>query len=239
MYFHEYYFNDEYYKRELLNGPNIVLYLKDSIVDTPGSLGLLLNKLTQMFPDDLDISNGVPRFNIRASKNVYFSLGGGNQFKFSKKLIENKKIPLEYKNIIKLADKEKLTEQQFNKLNEYSLYISGHSVLELDYSYEYKKNKILSYLLLLPNKYNSFEQLFNDQLLFKDNPRKFITFEDFLSKNRDIFPVIPFYLTSLGKIVEKDEIVEEEYENKDVKILNKYIKYKEKYLNLKYNNTYK
>ena len=139
-YFEEYIFKDKIYKRELLNGPNIVLYLKDSIVDTPGSLGLLLNKLIKMFPDDLDISNGVPRFNIRASKNVYFSLGGDNQFKFSKKLIENKKIPLEYKNIIKLADKEKLTEQQFNKLNEYSLYISGHSVLELDYSYEYKKN---------------------------------------------------------------------------------------------------
>lgn len=222
-YFNEYYFNDEYYKRELLNGPNIVLYLKDSILDTPGSFGLLLDKLTKMFPDDLDISNGVPRFNIRASKNVYFSLGGGNQFKFSKKLIENKKIPLEYQNIINFADKMNLTEQQFNKLNEYSLYISGHSVLKLDYD-RYIKNNILSYLLLLPNSYNSFEQLFNDQLLFKDYLRKFITFEDFLSKNRDIFPVIPFLLTSVGKIVEK-------------KIwLNKYIKYKKKYLNLKNNN---
>ena len=60
-------------------------------------------------------------------------------------------------------------------------------------------------MLLLPNEYNSFEQLFNDQLLFKDYSRKFITFEDFLSKNRDIFPMIPFYLTSAGKIVKKKE----------------------------------
>lgn len=226
-YFNEYYFNDEYYKRELLNAPNIVLYLKNSIVDIPGSLGLLLNKLIQMFPDDLDISNGVPRFNIRASKNVCFSLGGENRDKFSKRLIENKKIPLEYQKIINFANNMNLTEQQFKKLNEYSLNISGHSVLKLDYD-KYTKNNILSYLLLLPNEYNSFENLFNDQLLFKDYPIKFITFEDFLSKNRNIFPIIPFYLTSEGKIEEKI---------KDIKWVNKYIKYKEKYLNLKYYNT--
>jgi hypothetical protein len=188
LYFEEYNFKDKIYKRELLNPPNIVIYLKTKIRHEQGGLSLILNKLTQMFPDDLLISDGVSRFNIRFSKNVFFSLGGDNQYKFDKDLVNHKIIPLEYQTIINIANDIELTSAQYNKLNEYSTYISGHEVLKY-HNGKYKPNNIISYLNLLPVDYNSFQELFEDNLLFDEGLIRFTPLPEFLLNNDNIFPL--------------------------------------------------
>jgi hypothetical protein len=186
-YFEEYNFKDKIYKRELLNPPNIVIYLKNEI-RYEGKLSEILNKLIEMFPDDILISHGVPRFNIRAGKNVCFSLGGDNQYKFDKDLVNDKIIPLEYQIIINMANDIELTTNQYDKLNEYSINISGHQVLKYDMG-RYVPNNIISYLNLLPIKYRSFEELFDDNLLFNYGLIRFTTLPQFLLNNDTIFPV--------------------------------------------------
>jgi hypothetical protein len=200
--FEEYYFKDNIYKRELLNPPNIVFYLKESIIKytNPGALSLLLNKLVEMFPDHLPISNGVPRFNIRVNKNVCFSIGGNNESKFDKELVNDKSIPLEYQTIINMSNDMELTTDQFDKLNEYSVNISGHHVLKYDQG-RYIPNNILSYLNLLTIQYKSFEELFQDSLLFNYGLVKFISLKEFLINNISIFPmsIINKYCPNLQK----------------------------------------
>jgi hypothetical protein len=189
-YFDEYNFKDNVYKRELLNAPNIIFYLRKSIINysEPGSLGKLLDRLIQMFPDHLDISNGVSRFNIKTSKNVCFSIGGDNEYKFDRDLVKDKIIPIEYQTIINIANDFDLTSNQYDKLNEYSINISGHQILKYE-SGKYLANNILSYRNLLTTQYSSFEELFNDSLLFNNHPIRFITLKQFLLQNIEIFPM--------------------------------------------------
>lgn len=211
-YFEEYNFKDNVYKRELLNPPNIVFYLKMSIINytQPGALSLLLNKLIQMFPDESPISYGVPRFNIRASKNVCFSVGGDNEYKFDKQLVNDKIIPLEYQTIINIANDFDLTRNQYEKLNEYSINISGHSVLKHEQG-RYIPNNILSYRNLLTRQYKSFEELFHDNLLFNNELVRFITLKEFLLDNITLFPmsIINKYYPTIsngGKLSRKNGI---------------------------------
>jgi hypothetical protein len=210
--FEEYNFKDNVYKRELLNPPNIVFYLKISIINytQPGALSLLLNKLIQMFPDESPISYGVPRFNIRANKNVCFSVGGNNESKFDKELVNDKIIPLEYQTIINIANDFDLTRNQYEKLNEYSINISGHSVLKHEQG-RYIPNNILSYRNLLTTQYKSFEELFNDGLLFNYGLVRFITLKEFLLDNIRLFPmsIINKYYPTIsngGKLSRKNVI---------------------------------
>jgi len=184
-FFEEYNFKDKIYKRELLNPPNIVIYLKTE-VRMEQRLSIILNKLIQMFPDHLFVSNGVPRFNIRAGKNVFFSLGGDNQYKFNKNLVTDKIVPMEYQTIINMSRDYNLTREQFNKLNEYSENLTGHHVLKYEQG-RYLENNILSYLNLLPSKYNSFEELFDDSLLFQYRLIPFTTLIQFLLDNDKLF----------------------------------------------------
>ena len=184
-YFEEYNFKDKIYKRELLNPPNIVIYLKTE-VRIEERVSIILNKLIQMFPDHLLLSYGVPRFNIRAGKNVFFSLGGDNQYKFNKNLVKDKITPMEYQTIINMSKDYNLTREQFNKLNEYSENLTGHHILKYDQG-RYLENNILSYLNLLPSKYNSFEELFEDSLLFKYRLIPFTTLIEFLLANDKLF----------------------------------------------------
>ena len=141
-----------------------------------------------MFPDESPISNGVPRFNIRASKNVCFSVGGDNEYKFDKQLVNDKIIPLEYQTIINIANDFDLTRNQYEKLNEYSINITGHSVLKYEQE-RYIPNNILSYRNLLTTQYKSFEELFHDNLLFNNGLVRFITLKEFLLDNITLFPM--------------------------------------------------
>jgi hypothetical protein len=191
-YFNNYTFLETIYKRELLIAPNIVLYM-DKSVEKDGKLGMILNELCNMFPDELNISNGVPRFNIRINNNIFFSLDGDNEYKFDRELLLDKIIPHEYQTIINISKLHMLTAQQCDKLNEYSEYLSGHSLLNFEDG-RCIQNNILSFLILLPTKYKSFYELFNDTNLFDNdalqimgNNIKFLSIEEFLIKNYSIF----------------------------------------------------
>jgi hypothetical protein len=82
------------YKRELLKMPNIVFYLKSGIVVKD-----LVDALRALFPDKYDISTGdVPRFNMRLTNHLFFSVGGGNQFKYGS---QADYCPAEYELILK------------------------------------------------------------------------------------------------------------------------------------------
>jgi hypothetical protein len=211
-YFEKYQMNTVEYKRELLNQPNIVIFLKQNIKENHGSFGKILSKLIQMFPDSLDLSNGIPRFNIKASNNIFFSLGGHNQTKFSRNLLKDRQIPYEYQQIIKIKDN--VTIEQCNILNEYSLEISGHNVLKEENG-KILENNINSYKLLLTPPYRSFYQLFSDPILFSNYEYdKFMNINDYLEQNNITDP--------------------SNWVNVGGSIKNKYLKYKNKYLNLKY-----
>lgn len=191
-YFYQYTFLDNSYKRELLNAPNIVFYM-DDIVEKEGKLGMVLNQLCNMFPDNLNISNGIPRFNIRINNNIFFSLDGDNEFKFDRELLLDKIMPYEYQTIINISKLHMLTEQQCNKLNEYGEYLSGHTLLKFEEG-RCIPNNILTFLIILPTNYKSFYELFNDTNLFDydalqilGNNINFLSIEQFLINNYNMF----------------------------------------------------
>lgn len=147
--------NGNLYKRELLTAPNIVFYISKHVQN----INELINKLKCLFPDNLDITNGFPRFNIRLTKNIFFSVGGDNGTKFENRDLDNEEIPLEYKYIIDKYDKVNINE--CIKLNEYSKNLTDHDILILNKNKDkYVLNNIISYYSIIsPSK--SFEYVFN------------------------------------------------------------------------------
>jgi hypothetical protein len=155
-----YSFEGKEYKRELLTSPTIVFYLtkyKDQL-----NMNKLINELKCLFPDHLDITNGFPRFNIRLTKNIFFSVGGNNNKKFTKSLIKKKYIPSEYKYILDKYDKVDINECK--RLNEYSKNLTDHDILILNEG-KYIPNNITSYYMLI--KGDSFKHTFKSYELDK------------------------------------------------------------------------
>jgi hypothetical protein len=148
-----YLFEKKEYKRELLQSPNIVFYLSKYIVLS--NINKLINELKCLFPDNLDISNGFPRFNIRLTKNIFFSIGGNNNDKFDRRLLKKENIPSEYKYILDNYDKVDINECK--RLNEYSKNLSDHDILILNEG-KYIPNNITSYYMLTNG--SSFKELF-------------------------------------------------------------------------------
>ena len=124
------YTHDEHeYKRELLGTPNIVFYLK------PGaSVRSVADTLCALFPDSLDLTMHVPRFNMRLNNNVYISFGGHNTRKVNLKSLH---IPDEYRHILESGNPA---------LGHISKRFSGHTLLN-----DGTPNNILSYQKLIPN----------------------------------------------------------------------------------------
>ncbi len=125
------------YRREVLNPPNIVFYLKNnadikSIVDT----------LCELFPENDEVTFGVPRFNMRLNRNVYISFEGHNEKKYDLKQLFT---PKEY---------ERILETKNPAYNELSHMFSGHTLMLPDGS----KNNIQSYKKLIRR--GSFEELY-------------------------------------------------------------------------------
>jgi hypothetical protein len=139
-----YFINCKEYKRELLTSPNIVFYLSAYI--DPQNINKLINKLKSLFPDNLDITNGFPRFNIRLTKNIFFSVGGDNNPKFSLRSVDKDNIPLEYKYILDIYDKVDINECK--KLNDYSKNLTDHDILILNDG-KYIPNNITSYYYII------------------------------------------------------------------------------------------
>jgi hypothetical protein len=159
-----YYINCKEYKRELLPSPNIVFYL--SIYIEPQNINKLINKLKCLFPDNLDITNGFPRFNIRLTKNIFFSVGGDNNPKFSLRSVNEDNIPLEYKYILDIYNKVDINE--CTKLNDYSKNLTDHDILILNDG-KYIPNNITSYYYIIKNSSSKdFFKSFSSIPSFKD-----------------------------------------------------------------------
>jgi hypothetical protein len=136
-------FQNGIYKRELLNAPNIVFYLKSN-----ANIKEVADRLCALFPDGLRLTQGVPRFNTRLNDNVYISFGGGNEHKFQ---VKDMNIPPEYQAILQSGDP---------KNNTLSERFSGHTLLNDDGS----TNPILSYTRLLDG-VSSFRELYTQHNL--------------------------------------------------------------------------
>jgi len=132
------------YKRELLGTPNIVFYLK------PGAnIKTVADTLCALFPDSLDLTMYVPRFNTRLNNNVYISFGGHNTHKVNFRSLH---VPDEYRRIL---------ESRNPVLGLISKRFSGHTLLNDDGT----PNNILSYQKLIPS--GSFHALYAEHGLEK------------------------------------------------------------------------
>ena len=130
-------YHDSEYKRELLGTPNIVFYLK------PGAnVKSVADTLCALFPDRLDLTMHVPRFNMRLNNNVYISFGGHNTHKVN---LRELYVPDEYRRIL---------ESRNPALGPISKRFSGHTLLKDDGT----PNNILSYQKLIPR--GSFREIY-------------------------------------------------------------------------------
>jgi len=139
--------NGKEYRRELLNPPNIVIYIREDVTLRGSILRPLVSKLTELFPDDHNVSVGVPRFNIRLNKNIFFSTGGGNEFKYG---ATDTFLPTEYDILIKTPELH-ATHAIFSK------YLTGHDIIE-----DGRINNISSY-----------NNIFSEKTSFKDQFERF------------------------------------------------------------------
>ena len=123
-----YHMGNTEYKRELLIAPNIVFYLtKDANVKG------VVDILCGLFPDNLELTMGVPRFNMRLNNNVYISFEGNNEDKYS---LQNRYVPPEYRRILQSKNPKYINiSQRF----------SGHTIMNPDGS----ENNIQSYQKLI------------------------------------------------------------------------------------------
>jgi hypothetical protein len=140
------------YKREELNMANIVFYLKGKLV-----VKELIDELYRLFPDEYDISNGkVPRFNMRLSDNLFFSVGGNNQTKYDH---SSEYLPREYDIILKSSGLR-------HSHAIWSRYLTG-----TDICVNGEENNIRSYLRIIPA--DSFRDTFNRNGLIEYYDRSF------------------------------------------------------------------
>jgi hypothetical protein len=131
------------YKREQLNMPNIILYIRSEITD----IKPLVDALVELFPNDYTISTGdIPRFNMRINNNVCFSVGGGNEHKYALR----GSIPAEYAVLLKNPD-------LCQPYDRFSKYLTGHDIFNEDCS----QNNIKSYNNIFAKEYRSFQNVFN------------------------------------------------------------------------------
>lgn len=117
------------YRREVLNSPNVVFYLKDK-----AHVKKIADILCGLFPEKYLLSLGVPRFNMRLNRNVYISFGGNNEGKFN---LNELYVPKEYARIL---------ETKNPVYNELSHMFSGHTLMH----YNGNENNIQSYKKLIP-----------------------------------------------------------------------------------------
>jgi hypothetical protein len=153
------------YKRELFAAPNIVIY-----VQYGASIISIIQLLAELFPDNNAVSHiMIPRFNIRINSNICFSVGGDNHVKYDN-LTDyiNTNIPEEYKQILDLCGKYKLSRKQCKILNKYSFYLSGHKILYYTGD-ECVPNSILSYKGIIGNA-GSFRSVFEKYELLEYYP---------------------------------------------------------------------
>lgn len=156
------------YRREVLNSPNVVFYLKPLNTQSY-DIRLLVDKLCGLFPNTMAISFGIPRFNIRVNNNVCISIGGNNQHKFDADVSH---IPEEYRYIIDHPEK-----CEYRML---SRYLTGHDIL-LEVPSKCILNNIKSYEKVLSPDMRSFKQAFDSVRLS--------SYYDDIFANLDLAPI--------------------------------------------------
>jgi len=125
------------YRREVLNPPNVVFYLKNN-----ADIKSIADTLCCLFPERYDVTFGVPRFNMRLNRNVYISFEGHNERKYD---LNQLFTPKEYQRILETKNQD---------YNELSHKFSGHTLMLPDGS----ENNIQSYKKLI--KGDSFEEIY-------------------------------------------------------------------------------
>jgi hypothetical protein len=209
--FEKYIFEGKEYKREIKTSPNLVFYLSNDV-----NVKDVIDALYELFPDTeklnyKKISNGfIPRHNFRLTQNICISIGGDNQYKNDySKLNEtyiDENIPIEYKEIIDIANTYVLTEEQCDLFNEYTNTISGHDLLTYENG-ECGINNILSYKGIINNK-RSFNNVFQELNLldyyeqFYNNPN-FILFKKNIKEKSPLKPLSAGYKLKTNKKISK------------------------------------
>jgi len=206
--FEKYIFDGKEYKREIKNSPNFVFYLSSDV-----NVKNVIDALYMLFPDTADlnfksISSGfIPRHNFRITENICMSIGGDNEYKndyskpYFKELYIDDNIPSEYREIIDIANKYVLSEEQCILFNKYTDTISGHHLLTYENG-ECSLNNILSYKGIIGNK-RSFNNLFQEVNLL-DYYEKFYNNSDFILLKKNIIETSPLKPISAGyKLIKK------------------------------------
>jgi len=206
--FEKYIFDGKEYKREIKNSPNFVFYLSSDV-----NVKNVIDALYMLFPDTADlnfksISSGfIPRHNFRITENICMSIGGDNEYKndyskpYFKELYIDDNIPSEYREIIDIANKYVLSEEQCILFNKYTDTISGHHLLTYENG-ECSLNNILSYKGIIGNK-RSFNNLFQEVNLL-DYYEKFYNNSDFILLKKNIIETNPLKPISAGyKLIKK------------------------------------
>ena len=138
------YVRDKPYRREILKAPIVVIYLKPLSRDGRPTYDpkLLIDELCRLFPDTMQLSFGIPRFNMRVNDNVCISIGGNNETKFDN---GTPHLPAEYRYILDHPEK-----CEYRML---SRYLTGHDIL----TEGCEVNNITSYEKVLPATMGSFK----------------------------------------------------------------------------------
>jgi hypothetical protein len=132
------------FKREIVNASTLVFYLKTM---KDNNYKPLIDRLIQLFPDEYNLSDKLPRYNMRLTNTINFSIGGNNEGKYKLSYLN---IPLEYQLIL---SNEKL--RQTHKL--FPRYVSNHTIINDDNTV----NNILSYSIFLPQDCKSIKQAYS------------------------------------------------------------------------------
>jgi hypothetical protein len=231
--FENYMFNGKEYKREIVSPPTVVFYIANGV-----NIKNIIDLLYELLPDSENlnhkkISNGVmPRFNFRVTENICISVGGDNQNKNNirqaafHQIYNDTNIPSEYTEIINIAKRYILNQEQCNLFNKYTNNISGHDLLKYEDG-QCSVNNILSYKGIIGNK-GSFLNVFQ-QLNLLDYYEKLYNTPEFNMFKQNVIETSPTKPLSAGYKINKI--------NKNKKLSKRLSDKQKKYMSKKHKKT--
>jgi hypothetical protein len=231
--FENYMFNGKEYKREIVSPPTVVFYIANGV-----NIKNIIDLLYELLPDSENlnhkkISNGVmPRFNFRVTENICISVGGDNQNKNNirqaafHQIYNDTNIPSEYTEIINIAKRYVLNQEQCNLFNKYTNNISGHDLLKYEDG-QCSVNNILSYKGIIGNK-GSFLNVFQ-QLNLLDYYEKLYNTPEFNMFKQNVIETSPTKPLSAGYKINKI--------NKNKKLSKRLSDKQKKYMSKKHKKT--
>jgi hypothetical protein len=224
--FEKYIFQGKEYKREIKTPPNVVFYLSNNV-----NIKNVIDLLNALFPNSQSLNHKIisnrqmPRHNFRLTENICLSIDGDNQNKneYSKLNLTyiDDNIPSEYTEIINIAKRYVLNQEQCNLFNKYTNNISGHDLLKYEDG-QCSINNILSYKGIIGNK-RSFFNLFQ-QLNLLDYYEKEYNSTEFNMFKQNVIETSPTQPLSAGYRINKNKKLSKRLSDKQKKYMSK--KYK-------------